>query len=300
MPVVVALEVVELSRITVEDAEVVETGLAVVAETFGQGARRQGGARRHLGPRPAGAGGRRLDARELRGINPSLAAADLPLLSKAVRGRVRLRVREPRGARGRPHLPGGRPAGQTHVHAHRRHAARPGPVGVAPPAADRSQRQQVASYDGLPGRDRRPRPAAAPRDPGDIAADYGLPINPKGLAQLIGGLTDAIATTLRAGLHLDRGLFLEGSYSSSTTPSSTTPSSTTPGSATPAVGAGARVPAHDREPGGAGELGVAAVGAVANDYARATRTEVRSFPIIFPVDFTPFPKGTGSTRPSAG
>ena len=46
-----------------------------------------------------------------------------------------------------------------------------------------------------------------------IAADYGMPINPKGLeAQLLGGLTDAIATTLRTGLHLQDGLFLEGSY----------------------------------------------------------------------------------------
>jgi isoquinoline 1-oxidoreductase beta subunit len=37
-----------------------------------------------------------------------------------------------------------------------------------------------------------------------------------------------------------------------------------------------------REPGGAGELGVpAAAGAVANAYARATRTKPRRFPINF-------------------
>ncbi len=125
-----------------------------------------------------------------------------------------------------------------------------------------------------------------------IAADYGLPINPKGLeAQLIGGLTDAIATTLRAGLHLDQGLFLEGSYSQF----HYARQRDTPPSVQVHV-----FPRTTGEPCGAGELGVAAVGAVANDYARATRTEVRSFPIIFPVDFTPFPKGTGSTRPSAG
>jgi isoquinoline 1-oxidoreductase beta subunit len=44
-------------------------------------------------------------------------------------------------------------------------------------------------------------------------------------------------------------------------------------------------------PGGAGELGVpAAVGAIANAYARATGIKPRSFPINFPVDFDPFPR----------
>jgi isoquinoline 1-oxidoreductase beta subunit len=57
------------------------------------------------------------------------------------------------------------------------------------------------------------------------------------------------------------------------------------------------MPANQTEPGGAGELGVAAAfAAVANAYARATGTKVRSFPLIFPVDFRPFTKGTGSTR----
>ena len=57
------------------------------------------------------------------------------------------------------------------------------------------------------------------------------------------------------------------------------------------------MPATTGEPGGAGELGLpAAVGAVANAYARATGTKPRRFPLIFPVDFTPFTKGTGSTR----
>lgn len=42
------------------------------------------------------------------------------------------------------------------------------------------------------------------------------------------------------------------------------------------------------EPGGAGELGLpAAVGAIANAYARATGTKPRSFPINFDIDFPP-------------
>ncbi|MGW5050280.1 molybdopterin cofactor-binding domain-containing protein [Actinokineospora sp. NPDC004072] len=115
-----------------------------------------------------------------------------------------------------------------------------------------------------------------------IAGDYGLPINPRGLeAQLLGGLTDAIATTLTAGLHIHRGLPLEGSYSQfhyarqADTPTDVRIFIMPPSG----------------EPGGAGELGVpAAVGAVANAYARATGAVPRSFPIDFPVDFEPFPR----------
>lgn len=122
-----------------------------------------------------------------------------------------------------------------------------------------------------------------------IAADYGLPINPRGLeAQLLGGLTDAIGTTLRAGLHLVDGLFLEGSYSQFHFPRQRD------------IPRDLQIyifPMTTGEPGGAGELGVpAAVGAIANAYARATGTKPRRFPIVFPVDFKPFPKGTGSTR----
>lgn len=122
-----------------------------------------------------------------------------------------------------------------------------------------------------------------------IAADYGLPINPRGLeAQLQGGLTDAIGTVLRTGLHLRDGGFLEGSYSQFHFPRQ--------------ADSPPRLDIHifpetTGDPGGAGELGVpAAVGAVANAYARATGTKPRSFPIIFPVDFEPFTTGTGSTR----
>jgi isoquinoline 1-oxidoreductase beta subunit len=115
-----------------------------------------------------------------------------------------------------------------------------------------------------------------------IAADVGRPINPRGLeSQLLGGLTDAIGTTLRAGLHIDAGLPLEGSYSQF----HYTRQADSPRDVTIFV-----MPANG-EPGGAGELGVpAAVGAVANAYARATGRKPRSFPITFPVDFTPFPR----------
>lgn len=115
-----------------------------------------------------------------------------------------------------------------------------------------------------------------------IAADVGRVINPRGLeAQLLGGLTDAISTTLRAGLHIDEGLPLEGSYSQF----HYARQKDSPKDVRIYVIEGAD------EPGGAGELGVpAAVGAVANAYARATGTKPRSFPINFDVDFTPFPR----------
>jgi isoquinoline 1-oxidoreductase beta subunit len=115
-----------------------------------------------------------------------------------------------------------------------------------------------------------------------IAADVGRPINPRGLeAQLLGGLTDAISTTLRAGLHIDKGLPLEGSYSQF----HYARQKDTPPQVEIHI-----MPANG-EPGGAGELGVpAAVGAIGNAYARATGIRPRSFPINFPVDFDPFPR----------
>jgi isoquinoline 1-oxidoreductase beta subunit len=115
-----------------------------------------------------------------------------------------------------------------------------------------------------------------------IAADVGRPINPRGLeSQLLGGLTDAISTTLRAGLHIEKGLPLEGSYSQFHDARQKDSPRDVEIHIMPANG----------EPGGAGELGVpAAVGAVANAYARATGTRPRSFPINFPVDFDPFPR----------
>jgi isoquinoline 1-oxidoreductase beta subunit len=113
-----------------------------------------------------------------------------------------------------------------------------------------------------------------------IVGDYGLPINPRGLeSQLLGGLTDAISTTLTAGLHIVDGLPLEGSYSQFHYARQKNSPMDVKIVIMPANG----------EPGGAGELGLpAAVGAVANAYARATGIAPRSFPINFPVDFEPF------------
>ncbi len=115
-----------------------------------------------------------------------------------------------------------------------------------------------------------------------VAADVGRPINPRGIeAQLLGGLTDAISTTLRAGLHIDKGLPLEGSYSQFHYARQKDSPKDVRIFIMPASG----------EPGGAGELGVpAAVGAIANAYARATGTKPRGFPVNFDVDFTPFPR----------
>lgn len=127
-----------------------------------------------------------------------------------------------------------------------------------------------------------------------IVGDYGIPINPRGAAaQLIGGLSDGIGTALRAGLHLEAGLFLEGSYSQFFY----TRQDDAPLEVKVEI-----VPARaGAQPGGGGELGVsAAFAAVVNAYERATGRTVDRFPILFPdrnaLAFTPFTKGTGSTR----
>ncbi|WP_326837146.1 molybdopterin cofactor-binding domain-containing protein [Amycolatopsis rhabdoformis] len=116
-----------------------------------------------------------------------------------------------------------------------------------------------------------------------IAVDVGKPVNPRGLqSQMLGGLTDAISTTLTAGLHIDKGLPLEGSYSQF----HYARQKNAPMDVNVFV-----MPANGSEIGGAGELGLPApVGAIANAYARATGIKPRSFPINFPVDFDPFPR----------
>jgi len=116
-----------------------------------------------------------------------------------------------------------------------------------------------------------------------IAVDVGLPINPRGLqAQMISGLTDAISTVLRAGLHIDKGLPLEGSYSQF----HYARQKNSPPEVKVFV-----MPANRDKPGGSGELGVpAAAGAIGCAYARATGKKPRSFPINFDVDFEPFPR----------
>lgn len=94
-----------------------------------------------------------------------------------------------------------------------------------------------------------------------IAVDVGRPANPRGLqSQMLGGLTDAISTTLTAGLHIDKGLSLEGSYSQFHYARQKNSSPQVEVFVMPATG---------DEPGGAGELGLPApVGAIANAYAR--------------------------------
>ncbi|MEV0067599.1 MULTISPECIES: xanthine dehydrogenase family protein molybdopterin-binding subunit [unclassified Amycolatopsis] len=116
-----------------------------------------------------------------------------------------------------------------------------------------------------------------------IAVDVGKPVNPRGIqSQMLGGLTDAISTTLTAGLHIDNGLPLEGSYSQF----HYARQKNAPMDVNVFV-----MPANGSEIGGAGELGLPApVGAIANAYARATGIKPRSFPINFPVDFDPFPR----------
>ncbi|MEV4599779.1 molybdopterin cofactor-binding domain-containing protein [Amycolatopsis sp. NPDC049253] len=116
-----------------------------------------------------------------------------------------------------------------------------------------------------------------------IAVDVGKPVNPRGIqSQMLGGLTDAISTTLTAGLHIDNGLPLEGSYSQF----HYSRQKNAPTDVNVFV-----MPANGSEIGGAGELGLPApVGAIANAYARATGIKPRSFPINFPVDFDPFPR----------
>ncbi|MBC9712052.1 xanthine dehydrogenase family protein molybdopterin-binding subunit [Streptomyces sp. TRM66268-LWL] len=117
-----------------------------------------------------------------------------------------------------------------------------------------------------------------------IAVDAGRAVNPRGIeAQMLGGLTDAIATTLRAGLHLDKGLPLEGSYSQF----HYARQRNSPYEVQVHVLDGG----PEAEPGGIGELGVPApVAAIANAYARATGRRPRSFPIDARIDFEPFPR----------
>ncbi len=117
-----------------------------------------------------------------------------------------------------------------------------------------------------------------------FAVDVGLPINPLGLeAQMMGGAMDGIAQALSYSLHLQNGTFLEGSWDNAYY----TREWNTPLELEVIV-----MPANASEPGGAGELGVAAtMAAVANAYGRATGTMPTSFPInhFQPLGFTPFP-----------
>lgn len=117
-----------------------------------------------------------------------------------------------------------------------------------------------------------------------IAIDVGNPINPRGIeAQVEGGLAEAISLVLSSGLHIVDGLPLEGSYSQYHFGRQ----KNYPVNVQTIV-----MPANGEAIGGLGEVGLsAASGAIANAYARATGIKPRNFPLIFPVDFVPFPPG---------
>lgn len=117
-----------------------------------------------------------------------------------------------------------------------------------------------------------------------IAIDVGTPISPSGIeAQMQGGLCESIALVLTAGLHIQNGLPLEGSYSQY----HFSRMRHYPKDVKVIV-----MPTSGEAIGGLGEVGLSASsGAIANAYARATGLKPRSFPLNFPVDFTPVPPG---------
>lgn len=116
-----------------------------------------------------------------------------------------------------------------------------------------------------------------------FAVDVGLVVNPRGLeAQMMGGVMDGIAQALTAGLHLRDGYFLEASWDNYFY----TRQWNTPPELRVII-----VPSTSEQPGGAGELGVAAsMAAVACAYGRATGTMPTTFPINHgTLSFTPKP-----------
>ncbi|MCX2181198.1 molybdopterin-dependent oxidoreductase [Streptomyces sp. SKN60] len=116
------------------------------------------------------------------------------------------------------------------------------------------------------------------------AVDVGLAVNPRGLeAQMMGGISDGIAITLSSGLHLKDGHFQESSWDNYFY----TRQWNTPPELRIVV-----MPSTGDQPGGAGELAVAAsAAAVACAYGRATGTMPTSFPLnhTAPLPFTPTP-----------
>ncbi|MBW0116996.1 molybdopterin cofactor-binding domain-containing protein [Pseudonocardia abyssalis] len=118
-----------------------------------------------------------------------------------------------------------------------------------------------------------------------FVVDVGLVINPRGVeAQMMGGINDALAMTLTAGLHLQDGHFLEASWDNYFY----TRQWNTPPEMNIVVIEDSEAP----EPGGAGEFGLAATcGAIACAYARATGVVPEYFPIMHkePLPFEPYP-----------
>ena len=117
-----------------------------------------------------------------------------------------------------------------------------------------------------------------------IAVDVGKPINPSGIeAQVEGALAESISIVLMAGLHVQNGLPLEGSFSQYRYGRN----QHYPRDVKVII-----MPNEGNAIGGLGEVGMAACsGAIANAWARATGLKPRKFPLYFPVDFTPVPPG---------
>ncbi|TSC32894.1 xanthine dehydrogenase family protein molybdopterin-binding subunit [Corallococcus sp. Z5C101001] len=105
-----------------------------------------------------------------------------------------------------------------------------------------------------------------------IAADVGLPINPKGIeAQLQGAAVDAMSTTLSAGIHIDAGAVREGSFADYRWLRMKHVPSTLQ----------VHLVRSDDRVGGVGELGYpSAAAALANAIARAKGTMPTRFPIL--------------------
>jgi len=117
-----------------------------------------------------------------------------------------------------------------------------------------------------------------------IAIDVGKPINPSGIEQQChGGLAEAIALVLNAGLNIQNGAPLEGSYHQYHFPRMKDFPKDVQVIIMPNVG----------DPiAGMGEPGMSAPsGAIANAYARATGTRPRRFPINAQVPTDPIPAG---------
>lgn len=117
-----------------------------------------------------------------------------------------------------------------------------------------------------------------------LAVDVGLVINPLGLeAQMMGGIMDGIALALTSSLHLVDGHFLEASWDNY----AYTRQWNVPFDVKIIV-----MPSNGTDPGGAGELGVAAAfAATAAAYSRAVGHQPSNFPIAHekPLYFTPKP-----------
>ncbi len=116
-----------------------------------------------------------------------------------------------------------------------------------------------------------------------IAIDVGRVINPLGVeAQIQGGLMESIALVLTSGLHIEKGLPLEGSYAQYNFPRM---------KAYPKNVQIIIMPSQEAV-GGLGEVGMSATtGAIANAYTRATGIKARKFPLNNPVNFQPIPPG---------